>query len=203
MRLTTFCCVFAGSFGAAVAVAADYTNPTFANPDTPGLLAGQPSSDVTNVSDVVFLKSLANGSRAEVELGKLAQERGEAAGVDKFGQHMVKDHGAANSKLASVARAAKVELPKELDAEHVAARGQLSKLSGPAFDLEYISGQVKDHQKAVQLLIYEIASGQHAGTRKFAAETLPTVMGHLEEAKSVHAQLTRADPATPRASAAR
>jgi putative membrane protein len=82
-----------------------------------------------------------------------------------------------------------VELPTALDAEHTAARGELEKAQGDEFDLKYIDSQIKDHQKAVQLLIYEIASGQHAGVRKFAADTLPAVMGHLEMARSVRAQL--------------
>ena len=169
-------------------------NPTFANPDTPGILAGKPSPDVTNITDIVFLKQLSLGSRAEVELGKLAGERGEAPGVDQFGKHMVKDHGDANSKLAALAKSARVELPAELDAEHVAARAELQKLSGKTFDIRYVEGQIKDHQKAAQLLVHVIASGQHTGVRQFAMDTLPTVMAHLDSAKTLHAQLTGAGP---------
>jgi putative membrane protein len=168
-------------------------NPTFANPDTPGLMAGKPA-DAANVTDVVFLKQLAIGSQAEVELGKLAGERGSADQIDGYGQRMAKDHDSANSKLASLARGAKVELPKELDAEHIAARKELQSLSGKAFDLRYIEGQIKDHQKTVQLLVHEIGSGQHTAVRQFAADTLPAVMEHLQLAKDVHAQLTGAAP---------
>jgi putative membrane protein len=174
-----------------------FTNPAFANPDTPGLLAGKPRADVPNTTDTVFLKQLAIGSRAEVELGRLAQERSSHAGIDDFGQHMVKDHSAANGKLASVARAAKVELPETLDAEHEAVRGELAALRGEAFDLRYLESQIKDHQKAAQLLIYEIGQGQHAGTRLFASETLPAVMAHLEKARALHAELTGAGPPRP------
>jgi putative membrane protein len=167
-------------------------NPTFANPDTPGLLAGKPATDVANTSDIVFLKMLSRGSRAEVELGRLATGKSAAANVDRFGEHMVKDHTSANSKLAGVARSAGVELPKDLDPAHEAARGQLQALSGRAFDLRYAESQVKDHQKAVQLLIYAIGSGQHAGVRQFAVDTLPVVMGHLEMARALHAELVAA-----------
>jgi putative membrane protein len=169
-------------------------NPTFANPDTPGLMVGKPAPDVVNTVDIVFLQQLSLGGRAEVELGKLAGSRGEAGDVDAFGKHMVHDHGDANAKLTSLARAARVELPAELDAEHVAAKGELEKLSGKAFDIRYAEGQIKDHQKAVQLLAHEIAAGQHVGVRQFAADTLPTVMEHLEKAKMLHAQLTGAGP---------
>jgi putative membrane protein len=170
-------------------------NPTFANPDTPGLMAGKPAPDVANTVDIVFLKQLSLGSRAEVDLGKLADERSSTPGVEKFGQRMVKDHTAVNGKLASLARSAKVELPDTaLDAEHEAARGELQALRGQDFDLRYLASQIKDHQKAAQLLIHEIASGQHVGVRQFASDTLPGVMEHLEMAKTLHAELTSGAP---------
>ena len=171
-----------------------FANPTFANPNTPGLLAGKPTPDVANIVDIVFLQQLSIGGRAEVELGKLADERTSVASIDQFGKHMVKEHTEANRKLAALARSARVELPPDLDAEHVAARGELSALKGSTFDLRYVDSQIKDHQKAVQLLIHEIASGQHGGVRQFAAETLPTVMEHLEMAQTLHAELIGAAP---------
>jgi putative membrane protein len=171
-----------------------FANPAFANPDTPGILDGKPSSGVANVVDIIFLQQLSIGGRAEIELGKLADERSSAASIDNFGRQMVKDHTDANGKLVSLARSAKVELPPGLDAEHIAARGELSALRGSVFDLRYVENQIKDHQKAVQLLIHEIGSGQHSGTRQFAADTLPGVMGHLEMARTLHAELTGAGP---------
>jgi len=196
----------AALLGAGIAHAADpkvaSANPAFANPDTPGLLEGKPAPDAANVSDVVFLKQLAIGSRAEVDLGKLAVDRNSAPGVESFARRMVKDHDQANAKLASLARSARVELPRELDAEHVAARGELSAARGADFDLKYIDAQVKDHQKAVQLLVYEIGSGQHAGIRQLAADTLPGVMEHLEMARALQAQLKNVGGEPRRAAAA-
>jgi putative membrane protein len=169
-------------------------NPAFANPDTPGLLEGKPAPDVANTTDVIFLKQLAVGGRAEVELGKLAADRSKVAGIDRFGQRMVKDHGEANSKLVSLARGAKVSLPKDLDPEHAAVRQELQSLNGKDFDLRYVESQIKDHQKAAQLLIHEIGSGQHVGVRQFAADTLPKVMEHLEHARALHSELIGAAP---------
>ena len=74
------------------------------------------------------------------------------------------------------------------------AREDLRRRSGKDFDLRYVAAQIKDHQKSAQLLIHEIASGQHTGVRQFAADTLPKVMGHLERAKELHAELTGAAP---------
>jgi putative membrane protein len=171
-----------------------FANPTFANPDTPGIMAGKPAPDVANTADIIFLQQLAIGGRAEVELGKLAGERSSVTSIDQFGAHMVKEHTEANNKVTSLARSAKVQLPAGLDAEHEAARGELSALRGSEFDLRYVDSQIKDHQKAAQLLIHEIGSGQHGGVRQLATETLPNVMEHLEMTQTLHAELTGAGP---------
>jgi len=189
-----YCCLaLAGSAVAAPAPPPDtspaFTNPGFANPDTPGLMDAKPAPAAANVSDIVFIKSLAMGSRAEVDFGKLADSRATAPGVKSFAQRMVKDHTDANGRLASAARAAKVDLPKDLDPDHAAMRDELTKHDGRDFDLRYVDSQIVDHQKAVQLLIYEIGSGQSSDVRRFAAQTLPAVMEHLEMAKSLHMQL--------------
>ena len=97
-------------------------------------------------------------------------------------------------EIAELQRELSVELPKELDAEHIAAKGELQALNGAEFDRRYVESQIKDHQKASQLLIHEIASGQHVGVRQFAADTLPHVMEHLEMAQTLHAELTGAGP---------
>jgi hypothetical protein len=46
----------------------------------------------------------------------------------------------------------------------------------------------------VNLLLWEISFGQSAALTKYAADTLPTVMEHLEIAKQQYAALTSAPP---------
>ena len=45
----------------------------------------------------------ARGSKAEVQLGRLANERGASDGVKQFGQRMATDHGKAGDELARLA----------------------------------------------------------------------------------------------------
>jgi putative membrane protein len=173
-----------------------FGNPGFANPDTPGLLVGAPAADAANTVDVIFMQQMAMGGRAEVDLGNLAVDRSDVAGIDGFGKQMVRDHGAANKELTSVARTAEIELPQTLDAEHTAALAELSKLRGADFDRRYAESQVKDHQKAVQLLIHEIGSGQHSAVRDFATRTLPSVTQHLEHARELHMRVAQTGTST-------
>ena len=55
--------------------------------------------------DSAFIKSAAEGGMSEVELGQLAQQKGVAPSVKKFGAQMVTDHSAANEKLKVLAAA--------------------------------------------------------------------------------------------------
>src|ERR1700730_11243945 len=61
--------------------------------------------------DMSFYKKAAEGGLAEVELGKLAQEKSPTQSVKDLGAMMVKDHSAANRKLETVAASKNIKLP--------------------------------------------------------------------------------------------
>jgi hypothetical protein len=73
-------------------------------------------------------------------------------------------------------------------------RAKLEDMTGAVFDLTYMQGQVIDHQKAVVLLQWEIGQGQDAPMQQWAAATLPVVLGHLEMAKKLLAELAAQRP---------
>ena len=54
-------------------------------------------------NDTVFAKKAAQGGMAEVKLGQLAQQKGTADSVKKFGARMVEDHGKAGDELKQAA----------------------------------------------------------------------------------------------------
>jgi putative membrane protein len=156
---------------------------------TPGTGPHQP-----NHADRLFVRAAAIGGMAEVELGKLAEQKGDGDAVKDFAQRMVEDHTKANERLMSLAKQNDIAVPDELDQEHEAMRDRLEKMSGVEFDRAYIQGQVVDHQKTAQLLEYEIGSGQDAQLRSLASETLPVVLQHLRMARDVEARMTGRAP---------
>jgi putative membrane protein len=169
-------------------------NPAFANPATEGIETGQPKGDTANASDQVFLRAAAIGNRAEIELAKLAAERGSSSSIKEFADRMQADHDMMLDQVQNLARATNTPLPEELDADHQAVMKQLQSVETDAFDVEYIRAQIADHQRAAKLLEYQIGSGQSDRVRDFAKESLPTVMDHLAMARQIHAQLTGAAP---------
>lgn len=136
-------------------------------------------------TDRKFLMEAAMGGMAEVELGRLAAERGASDAVKSFGQKMVDDHGRANAELMSIASGLGVTLPTALDAKHAAVVAKLSRLSGAEFDRAYAKDMVKDHEKDVALFRREATRGAQAELKSFASSKLPTLEGHLRMARAL------------------
>jgi putative membrane protein len=138
-----------------------------------------------NSADRKFVMEAAMGGMKEVELGRLATERGASDAVKQFGQRMVDDHSRANSELMQLATSKGVTLPAALDAKHQAMVAKMSGFSGEAFDRAYAKEMVKDHDKTVALFQREATRGADADLKTFAQKTLPALQEHLSMARAL------------------
>lgn len=132
-----------------------------------------------------FIRKAGEGGLAEVELGKLAAEKGQSEEVKKFGQRMVDDHSKANDQLKQLAESKGVALPTTLDAQDKATKARLEKLSGEQFDRAYMSDMVKDHTKDVSEFQKVSKTAKDPDVKNFASQTLPTLEDHLKEARTI------------------
>jgi putative membrane protein len=173
----------------ALPAAAQFGNPGFYAADTRFERPGVPAPHETNNTDQLFARLAALGGMAEVEFGRLAEQKAQSDAVRDFARRMVEDHSKANDELKPLAEAAEIPLPDELDPEHQAMRDKLEAAEGAAFDLAYIEGQVADHLKAVQTFEWEVAQGQDAALQGFAKEKLPTLMEHLRMAQDLAVEM--------------
>jgi putative membrane protein len=137
--------------------------------------------------DTSFYKNAAEGGIAEVEAGKLAQQKSANTQVKNFGAMMVKDHTAANEKLKSLVASKNIDLPSNSSVGQMADKAKLEVLTGDTFDKSYIKGQVTAHEDTIALFKKEIASGQDPDAKAFAKKTLPTVRAHLKAIKDIAA----------------
>jgi putative membrane protein len=136
-----------------------------------------------------FLKEGATGGKAEVEMGRLAVQRGGSQAVKDFGQQMVTDHSKVNAELAQLAAGKSVALPDALSSEQQSMLDKLSKLSGAEFDKQYVDAMVDDHEKDVKAFQNEANSGADPDVKAFAARTLPTLQHHLEMIKGIKSKM--------------
>jgi putative membrane protein len=145
-------------------------------------------------------KELAAGN-AEVQLGRLAQEKGTHADVKEFGAMMVRDHQAAAADLKPIA--AKLNTTQAEARENAGddlndTMEDLQKLSGRDFDKKYIDEMIDDHEKDVRDLENKAENAANAEVKAWAAKTLPIVRQHLERAKSIKETLDHADDTASR-----
>jgi putative membrane protein len=173
---------------------AQFGNPGGMDPAAMASPPGSPPPQQTNPQDRLFIQLASAGGTGEVDLAKLAQQKAENARVKEFARRMVDDHTKANDQLANLARQAAIPVQNQPDPDQQAVRTALDGAAGAQFDRLYMQAQLIDHQKTVQLLQWVIGSGQNAALQRFAIETLPAVLQHLQIAQHIWGELTGAAP---------
>ena len=199
------------------------------------------SGKQNSASDKAFLQKAMEANEAEIELGHMAQSKAEDPRVKDFAAMMVQDHTNALNRLREVSAtegshgSSSKSTPQtsrsqtdsnrdtasntdtndiQLSKEHQQLRDRLMKLSGSAFDREYVNAMVQEHQKDVRMFQNEAgisnASGSSTSRQKpsdtkapgggtntdtsnnaknVARELLPTLQMHLTEAESLQREL--------------
>ena len=152
--------------------------------DAKGGASGALSGD-----DRTFVMKAAQGGMAEVELGKVAQERASSDAVKQYAQRMVTDHGKSNEELKSIVGGKGVNLPSAPDKAHQAHSEKMKRLKGPEFDREYMKMMVDDHKKTVADFEKASKTAKDGEVKGFASKSLPTLQEHLKLAQSTQSQL--------------
>src|SRR4028118_2289095 len=148
------------------------------SPNSPA--GGQTSPNSLSSRDRTFVMQAGQLSMMEVELGRLAVQRGSSAGVKQYGQEMVEDHTRANQELMQLAMQKKVELPTEMSTQNTALIDRLSGLSGKSFDTAYKQAMIDSHNHAIALFKAQSQQGQDPQLKAWATQKLPKLQAHLE-----------------------
>ena len=144
--------------------------------------------------DAKFLRGAAAGGVMEVELGKVAADRGADDEVRKYGQKMVDDHTKINEELKTLAQSKGLDLQKALDDAAKKSKQESDDLSnhkGAQFDRAYLNMMVKDHEKDVKEFEEASKNAEDSDVKAFAAKTLTTLQDHLDSAKATRGKLAK------------
>lgn len=150
------------------------------------------TSGVTG-ADRDFVADQLEDGQAEIELGRLAQERATNPRVKEFAAMMVSDHTRAGEELRRLAGSGAAQAPaaEEKNRDHKSLREDLAKLNGAEFDREYMEAMVKEHKEAVDEVKDKAENSQNTDVKQWAAKTLPSLQQHLEQAQQIHESLDR------------
>jgi len=150
----------------------------------------QASDSAQNMpTDKAFLDKVSEINLAEVELGTLAQRKGNNEAVRQFGTLMADDHSVAEKATEQVASDLKETIPEKPGKDVAELEAQLSRLRGAEFDVEYMHHMVAGHNGAVAMIENEIEHGQEPAIKAFAEKILPTVQDHLRIAENLSGRM--------------
>ena len=147
--------------------------------DTVETQSGRRTTTQGEMSDRAFVEKAASANLAEVQMGKLAVEKGSSPKVKEFGQRMIDDHSKANQELQPLAAKKSLPMPTELDAKSKATYDKLTKLSGTSFDKTYMDAMAKDHDEDVKEFKRELSTvGVDPDVKAWAQKTLNVIEEH-------------------------
>jgi putative membrane protein len=144
-----------------------------------------PAQSKADIADAHFAKAAAQGGMAEIQLGKLAADRGSNAMVKAFGERMVTQHGAAGDELKAAAQQANIALPTTVSSKDQQTYDRLARLNGSDFDRAYADDMVRDHEKDLNDFQNEANNGKNSSIRAFASQTTPMIQQHLNQAREM------------------
>lgn len=139
----------------------------------------------TNRVDAKFAVDVADGSMAEIELGKLAQQKATNPQIKEFGAMMVSDHSIANDKMKYIAKSKGITLPKVMGNYQQKLTREISDKSGKDFDKAYVTAMIKDHKEDIKTFEVALKELRDTTLRTFAANTLPVLKKHLSAVEKI------------------
>ena len=137
------------------------------------------AADPPVTSDV--LSKLHESDQKEIEAGKLAQKNGQSQQVRDYGKMLVKDHTAADKKVAGLAKKEKVNLTEGAPS----SMSDMSGMAGSNFDRTFARDMVDDHKKDIAEVTEARDNTKDENLKKLLTDLLPTLQKHEEAAQKI------------------
>ncbi len=130
-----------------------------------------------------MIKQLGEANMAEINAGKLAQDKAQSDEVKSFAKKMVDDHTKALDDLKQIAQSKGVTLPTEPNQQQMAMQKKLEGLSGEQFDRQYMKQAGDRSHKQTHQLLQKAAKAEDTDLKNYATKTMAAVEGHQQMAK--------------------
>ena len=133
-----------------------------------------------------FVNEVAMNEMLEMELSKLAEERGNAK-TKEFAAILLKDHRETSTHLKGLVQSGRVRVsfPAALDSARLAKLDKIKSLNGEEFDKAFEDIQVGIHNEAVSLFERYGNGGDHPDLKAFAFKHLPHLREHWRLARDL------------------
>jgi putative membrane protein len=144
-----------------------------------------------------FLDRAAQYCMAEIELGKMAEEKAFSTQVESFARQAVANYTKIQGGVQNAARTLGLQLPVELTLQDQTLKGNLQKEKPRKFDDDYMNDMVRSSEKQLDDFEAEAKSGRTTQVKALAARDIPLVKSVSEMAAKTN-QIVRAYQMTAR-----
>jgi putative membrane protein len=141
------------------------------------------------------LGRLHHSNHMEIEMGKLAQDKGQSKDVKSFGKTLVTDHTAADKKVMALAKQEKIDLTTTMPPMKDDKMALLKTAVGAEFDKAFARAMVEDHTKDVNEAKAARDTTTDAKLKALLTSTIPVLEKHREMAQKLADSL--GNPAAP------
>ena len=159
--------------------------PGIGRPTDPGMGEGSRDSMPAKIDDKAFLKRIAVDDMMQVELGKLAAEKGSSDAVKQYGRKMADERQKTHEEVTQLASKQGVTVAESLDSKHQGKVDKLAKLDGPNFDKAFLKEVTHDDGDDVATFQAEAKGGNDPAVKNFATRVLPVIQAHAQAAKDL------------------
>ena len=142
------------------------------------------------VTDKNFLKRAEEDNIKEENLGRIVVQKTQNSDIRDYAQMLVDDHTKALKDLVDLMNQKGMRQPRSLPKLQHEALSKLNRLSGEAFDREFINHMVEDHQTAVAEFRQEANMAQDSDVKNYANHMVPALEKHLQRAQELQGKLS-------------
>jgi putative membrane protein len=158
-----------------------------------------PATAAPSEQDTRFLRAAHQSNLAEIDGGRLAQQKGQSQQVKDLGARFVADHTQLDTALRQVAQTLGVSLPEAPNPAQQALAARYQAASGEQFDALFIATQMDAHMAAMRLGQTELAQGSDPQAKRVAQDSAPVIRSHHDALNAAARALgvpTRVDTGT-------
>jgi putative membrane protein len=155
-----------------------------ATPDSTASKSPAKAMDVTEL-----LSRIHNTNLEEIEVGHLAERRGQSAKVKAYGDRLVKDHTVADKQILELAKNEKIQLHEPVPLSttdsakmdmHKQAAAKIKAATDKEFDSAFLAAMTQGHEDAIQML--QSARLGDTNVQRMVDKLVPILKEHHEMA---------------------
>jgi len=130
-------------------------------------------------NDAQFLVNAAENNLKQIQLGRLAQQKGSTTQVKELGKMMEDAHTKSQNDLTALAQRKSITIPTSATDDTRDTYEDLNEKTGVDFDEAYADKMVNQHEDAIEFFETATTDSYDADIKKWAIATLPELRTHL------------------------